>query len=95
MRVPASPQVVSQGVRPAVALPHAASAFQEAAFPRGPGHCGVCGQQVYRLGWHQALWGAPNLQVIDKPAHLEKCAEEAAQRSKRCVAVADPVANDA
>lgn len=139
--------------------------YREAAFTRGPGHCGVCGQPVYRLGWHRdlwgddkpnrnatwhvacvtawqlwtapteylralklrqnrkcattgrrllrsaevdhriplftvwsehrlrtwpellALWGAPNLQVINKAAHLEKCAEEAAQRSRRRVVV--------
>jgi hypothetical protein len=30
-----------------------------------------------------AFWGAPNLQVINKTAHLEKCAEEAADRAKR------------
>jgi hypothetical protein len=47
--------------------------------------------------WPELLsyWGAPNLQVINRPAHLEKCAEEAAQRSRRRVAVADPVANEA
>jgi hypothetical protein len=32
--------------------------FREAAFARGPGHCCVCGQPVYRLGWHCDLWGA-------------------------------------
>ena len=147
--------------------------YRETAFSRGPGHCGVCGQPVYRLGWHRDLWGdgrpnrnaawhaacvvawqlwtaptehlrmlklrqnrkcaatgrrllrsaevdhraplfavwsehrsrawpellgywgAPNLQVINKPAHLEKCAEEAAQRSRRRVIVANPVANEA
>jgi hypothetical protein len=30
--------------------------FREAAFSRGPGHCCVCGQPVYRLGWHVDLW---------------------------------------
>ena len=37
--------------------------------------------------WPELLgyWGAPNLQVINKPAHQEKCAEEAAQRSRRRV----------
>jgi hypothetical protein len=147
--------------------------YRETAFSRGPGHCGVCGQPVYRLGWHRDLWGddrpngnatwhaacvvawqlwtaptehlrtlklrqnrtcattgrrllrsaevdhraplfavwsahrsrawpellgywgAPNLQVINKPAHQEKCAEEAAQRSRRRVIVANPVANEA
>jgi hypothetical protein len=28
-----------------------------------------------------AYWGAPNLQVINKVAHLEKCAEEATERA--------------
>jgi len=31
--------------------------YREAAFARGPGHCCVCGQPVYRLGWHRDLWG--------------------------------------
>ena len=35
--------------------------FREPAFGRGPGHCCVCGQPVYRFGWHADLWGAgPN-----------------------------------
>jgi len=133
--------------------------YREAAFTRGPGHCCVCGQPVYKLGWHRdlwddgkpnrnatwhaacvvawqlwiapsdhlralklrqkrrclatgrrllrtaevdhqipffavwaehrskpwpellAFWGAPNLQVINKAAHLEKCAAEAAERA--------------
>ncbi|EIM24593.1 hypothetical protein [Microvirga lotononidis] len=135
--------------------------YREAAFARGPGHCCVCGQPVYRLGWHcdlwddgkpnrnatwhaacvvawqlwtvppdhlrmlklrqqrrcatsgrrllktaevdhrvplfavwaehrarpwpelLAFWGAPNLQVINRTAHLEKCAGEAAARARR------------
>jgi len=134
--------------------------YREAAFTRGPGHCCVCGQPVYRLGWHRdlwgdgkpnrnatwhaacvvawqlwtapsdhlrvlklrqkrrcattgrrllrtaevdhrvplfavwaehrllswpdllAFWGAPNLQVINKAAHQEKCAGEATERSR-------------
>ena len=32
--------------------------YREAAFARGPGACRVCGQPVYRLGWHTDLWGA-------------------------------------
>jgi hypothetical protein len=31
--------------------------FREEAFALGPGHCCVCGQPVYRLGWHRDLWG--------------------------------------
>jgi len=135
--------------------------YREAAFSRGPGHCCVCGQPVYRLGWHcdlwgdckpnknatwhaacvvawqlwtaptdhlrilklrqnrkcattgkrllrtaevdhrvplfavwsqhrvtpwpelLAFWGARNLQVLNRAVHVEKCADEAAQRSKQ------------
>jgi hypothetical protein len=32
--------------------------YREAAFARGPGVCCVCGQAVYRFGWHRDLWGA-------------------------------------
>ena len=31
--------------------------FREGAHARGPGHCCVCGQPVFRLGWHRDLWG--------------------------------------
>jgi hypothetical protein len=35
--------------------------YREPAFARGPGACCVCGQPVYRFGWHADLWGAgPN-----------------------------------
>jgi hypothetical protein len=35
--------------------------YREEAFSRGPGFCCVCGQPVYRLGWHADLWGkGPN-----------------------------------
>jgi hypothetical protein len=35
--------------------------FRERAFTRGRGLCCVCGQPVYRLGWHIDLWdGGPN-----------------------------------
>lgn len=30
--------------------------YREKAFARGPGFCCVCGQPVYRLGWHFDLW---------------------------------------
>lgn len=30
--------------------------YREKAFARGPGHCCVCGQPVYRFGWHVDLW---------------------------------------
>ena len=36
--------------------------YREAAYARGRGTCCVCGQPVYRFGWHHDLWGvgAPN-----------------------------------
>jgi hypothetical protein len=36
--------------------------YREAAHARGPGHCCICGQPVFRFGWHRDLWavGAPN-----------------------------------
>ena len=30
--------------------------FREQAHAKGPGHCCVCGQPVFRLGWHSDLW---------------------------------------
>jgi len=30
--------------------------YREAAHAQGPGHCCVCGQPVFRLGWHCDLW---------------------------------------
>ena len=132
--------------------------YREAVHAKGPGFCCVCGQPVFRLGWHRdlwnderpsgraswhaccvaawklwtaprehvrslkarqrrrcmetgrrllrdaevdhrvplfrvwsdyrghgwpgllAFWGAPNLQVINRPAHLEKCARESGER---------------
>ncbi len=131
--------------------------FREKRFARGPGRCCVCGQPVFRFGWHEdlweagpnaratwhtacvvawrlwtaptdhlrvlkrvqahrcavsskrlrrtaeidhrvplyrvwrehrdapwpdllAFWGAPNLQVINRDAHLAKCADEAGDR---------------
>jgi hypothetical protein len=32
--------------------------YRESAYNLGPGFCCVCGQPVYRLGWHEDLWGA-------------------------------------
>ncbi|WP_288587766.1 hypothetical protein [uncultured Methylobacterium sp.] len=36
--------------------------FREGPHALGKGHCCVCGQPVYRFGWHRDLWGtgAPN-----------------------------------
>lgn len=31
--------------------------FREPAFARGAGACCICGQPVFRLGWHRDLWG--------------------------------------
>jgi hypothetical protein len=30
--------------------------YREPAFSRNPGFCCICGQPVYRLGWHVDLW---------------------------------------
>ncbi len=36
--------------------------FRDPRFARGPGACCVCGQPVYRFGWHLDLWQrGPNL----------------------------------
>lgn len=32
--------------------------YREPGFARGPGFCCVCGQPVYRFGWHRDLWDA-------------------------------------
>lgn len=35
--------------------------YREAKYSRGAGFCCVCGQPVYRFGWHKDLWNAgPN-----------------------------------
>ena len=35
--------------------------YREPQFSKGPGFCCVCGQPVYRFGWHRDLWDAgPN-----------------------------------
>jgi len=31
--------------------------FREKIHARGPGYCCVCGQPVFRFGWHRDLWG--------------------------------------
>ena len=31
--------------------------FREKTHARGPGYCCICGQPVFRLGWHRDLWG--------------------------------------
>jgi hypothetical protein len=38
--------------------------YREALFRLGPGRCCVCGQPVYRYGWHVDLWGrGPNRNI--------------------------------
>ena len=133
--------------------------YRDARFAKGPGSCCICGQPVFRFGWHRdisgagrtsrgqwhapcvaawkfwnapsdqarllkrlqrrrcgttgrrllrgaevdhrvalfqvwrqhrdlpwpdllAFWGTPNLQVINRSAHVEKCAAEAADRAR-------------
>jgi hypothetical protein len=39
--------------------------YREAAHALGPGFCCVCGQPVYRLGWHTDLWATgPNHNAV-------------------------------
>ena len=39
--------------------------YREQRFALGPGYCCVCGQPVYRFGWHVDLWGrGPNLNAV-------------------------------
>ena len=33
--------------------------FRDPAFARGPGFCCICGQPVFRFGWHADLWNEP------------------------------------
>jgi len=48
-------RIGTDGVPTSFRLPPAP--FREAAHDRGPGACMVCGQPVYRWGWHADLWG--------------------------------------
>ena len=45
-RAPASPRAFRSPPAP----------YRERKFKLGPGHCCVCGQKVYRFGWHADLW---------------------------------------
>jgi hypothetical protein len=39
--------------------------YRERAYGLGPGFCCVCGQPVYKLGWHRDLWNAgPNKNAV-------------------------------
>ena len=31
--------------------------YREASFALGKGYCCVCGQKIFRFGWHEDLWG--------------------------------------
>ncbi len=44
------------------------------------------------LSWPEllAFWGVPNLQVINRAAHLDKCAEEATERARRRAVLLSP-----
>ncbi len=143
-----------------------AAPYREKKYARGPGFCCVCGQPVFRFGWHADLWdagpnrkaqwhtacvtawrlwvapsdfvrllrrvqqrrcaqtggrlwktaevdhrvplfqvwrerretpwpqlldywGLPNLQVINRDVHVEKCADEASYRRQRAGKIAD------
>ena len=39
--------------------------YREPGFALGPGSCCICGQPIYRLGWHRDLWsdGKPNVRA--------------------------------
>ena len=38
--------------------------YRERAYMQGPGFCCVCGQPVYRFGWHVDLWdGSANMKA--------------------------------
>ena len=54
--------------------------FREPAYTKGPGHCCVCGQPIFRFGWHRDLWGdgRPNqnmAQLLRRGLELMDCAE--------------------
>ena len=39
--------------------------YREERYSRGPGYCCVCGQPVFRLGWHTDLWDrGPNKNAV-------------------------------
>ncbi len=44
------------GLSPTFRIPPAP--YREAAWALGPGACCICGQPVYRFGWHRDLWAA-------------------------------------
>ena len=46
-------------------IPNAAGAVPEQPYSLGPGFCCVCGQPLYRLGWHKDLCDAgPNKKAV-------------------------------
>jgi hypothetical protein len=39
--------------------------YRERTYGLGPGFCRICGQSVYKLGWHRDLWNAgPNKNAV-------------------------------
>jgi hypothetical protein len=50
---------LATGLAPSFRTPPAP--FREKTFARGPGFCCICGQPVYKFGWHVDLWNkGPN-----------------------------------
>lgn len=47
--------VTAEGRRTSFRAPPAP--YREAAHSLGQGHCCICGQPVFRFGWHRDLWG--------------------------------------
>jgi hypothetical protein len=53
--------------------------YRERAYARGPGFCCVCGQPVYRFGWHVDLWNAgANKDTLDEAARILKSDQQVA-----------------
>ena len=46
-----------QKSRPLVSFRVPPTPFREPAYTKDPGHCCVCGQPIFRFGWHRDLWG--------------------------------------
>ena len=81
--------------RPAEELPASARALSRARIARGRGYCCVCGQPVYRLGWHVDLWDTgPNPKRpgtrpawspgISGARRATRCACSGALQERRC-----------
>jgi len=44
--------------------------FRDPAYAKGPGHCCICGQPVFRYGWHRDIW---NDQGLNQRATWHSC----------------------